>query len=165
MTDKPEPSSDPRPSHAAVAAAAGAIASSVAEMPKARARGVRAPVAKDETAAAVDRALPLRAPVEVAAPSDLRAPELYLNRELTWLAFNRRVLYEARDLRTPLLERVKFLAIANSNLDEFFMKRIGGLKQQVAAGMHNLTVDGRTPEQQISECVAVIKELTPELRD
>ncbi|HSA79439.1 MAG TPA: polyphosphate kinase 1, partial [Geminicoccaceae bacterium] len=47
----------------------------------------------------------------------------------------------------------------------FFMKRIGGLKQQVAAGMHNLTVDGRTPEQQISECVAVIKELTPELRD
>ena len=107
----------------------------------------------------------MRAPVRVVAPVDLRAPELYLNRELTWLAFDRRVLHEARDPRTPLLERVKFLAIVSSNLDEFFMKRIGGLKQQVGAGLHDLTVDGRTPEQQIDECVAVIKELTPELRD
>ena len=57
--------------------------------------------------------------------------------------------------RNPLLERVKFLAIIGSNLDEFFMKRIGGLKQQVAAGMHELTVDGRTPQQQIAECYAV----------
>ena len=64
---------------------------------------------------------------------DLSAPELYLNRELTWLAFNRRVLHEAMDERTPLLERVKFAAIAGSNLDEFFMKRIGGLKQQIGA--------------------------------
>ena len=92
------------------------------------------------------------------APIDLRAPELYLNRELTWLNFNRRVLHEAQDPRTPLLERVKFLAIVNSNLDEFFMKRIGGLKQQVGAGVKNLTVDGRTPEQQIEECVAFVRE-------
>nr|VFK32036.1 MAG: polyphosphate kinase [Candidatus Kentron sp. MB]VFK35116.1 MAG: polyphosphate kinase [Candidatus Kentron sp. MB]VFK76982.1 MAG: polyphosphate kinase [Candidatus Kentron sp. MB] len=83
---------------------------------------------------------------------DLDAPELYLNRELTWLDFNRRVLHEAEDERTPLLERVKFLAIVSSNLDEFFMKRIGGLKQQLAAGMQKPTVDGRTPAQQIAEC-------------
>ncbi|ABB30382.1 Polyphosphate kinase [Geobacter metallireducens RCH3] len=90
---------------------------------------------------------------------DLAAPELYLNRELTWLAFNRRVLHEAEDERTPLLERVKFAAIVSSNLDEFFMKRIGGLKQQVGAGIQNLTVDGRTPRQQIEECYAVVREL------
>ena len=61
------------------------------------------------------------------------------------------MLYEGQDPRTPLLERVKFLAIVSSNLDEFFMKRIGGLKQQVGAGVPELNVDGRTPEQQIVE--------------
>lgn len=91
--------------------------------------------------------------------ADLTAPGLYLNRELTWLEFNRRVLHEAEDERTPLLERVKFTAIVSSNLDEFFMKRIGGLKQQVGAGIQNLTVDGRTPRQQIDECYAVVREL------
>jgi polyphosphate kinase len=90
---------------------------------------------------------------------DLTSPELYLNRELTWLAFNRRVLHEAEDDRTPLLERVKFLAIHASNLDEFFMKRIGGLKQQVGAGIRSRTVDGRTPEQQIVECEEVVRAL------
>nr|VFK44279.1 MAG: polyphosphate kinase [Candidatus Kentron sp. TC] len=83
---------------------------------------------------------------------DLGAPEFYLNRELTWIEFNRRVLHEAEDERSPLLERVKFLAIVSSNLDEFFMKRIGGLKQQLAAGMQQPTIDGRTPAQQIAEC-------------
>jgi polyphosphate kinase len=97
-------------------------------------------------------------------PVDLKSPELYLNRELTWLSFNRRVLHEAQDPRNPLLERVKFLAIVNANLDEFFMKRIGGLKQQVGAGVHDLTVDGRTPEQQITACLAFIKDLTEDLR-
>jgi polyphosphate kinase len=93
-----------------------------------------------------------------AAALDLNAPELYLNRELTWLAFNRRVLHEAQDPGTPTLERIKFLAITVANLDEFFMKRIGGLKQQVAAGFREPTVDGRTPEQQIAECFAEIRE-------
>lgn len=88
-----------------------------------------------------------------ASDYDLNAPELYLNRELTWLEFNCRVLHEAQDDHNPLLERVKFLAITASNLDEFFMKRVGGLKQQVAAGLHERTVDGRTPQQQIDECV------------
>jgi polyphosphate kinase len=59
---------------------------------------------------------------------NLDSSQWYLNRELTWLEFNRRVLHEAQDERTPLLERIKFLAIVGSNLDEFFMKRIGGLK-------------------------------------
>ncbi|MDH3653563.1 MAG: polyphosphate kinase 1 [Myxococcales bacterium] len=93
---------------------------------------------------------------------DLDAPEQYLNRELTWLAFVKRVLHEADDSRTPLLERVKFIAITGSILDEFFMKRIGGLKQQVAAGVHKLTVDGRTPIQQIKESHEVIRALTTE---
>jgi polyphosphate kinase len=81
----------------------------------------------------------------------------FLNRELTWLAFNRRVLAEAEDERNPLLERVKFLAITASNLDEFFMKRIGGLKQQVAAGVHELTVDGHTPQWQIEACYEEVR--------
>ncbi|MFQ5759826.1 MAG: polyphosphate kinase 1 [Acidiferrobacterales bacterium] len=90
---------------------------------------------------------------------DLTSPALYLNRELTWLEFSRRVLNEAQDNRTPLLERIKFVAIVSSNLDEFFMKRIGGLKQQVGAGLRDLTVDGRTPQQQIDECCAVVREI------
>ena len=151
MTGRLDHESDAERRHAAAAA--------LVEVPVGRARAERAKGGR----AAPDPAAPER--VEVASRRDLRAPELYLNRELTWLSFNRRVLHEARDLRTPLLERVKFLAIVSANLDEFFMKRIGGLKQQVGAGLHNLTVDGRTPEQQIAECVAVIKELTPELRD
>ena len=104
----------------------------------------------------------LRAPAPppvFAEPADpLAAPELYLNRELCWLAFNDRVLHEAEDERTPLLERVKFLAISASNLDEFFMKRIGGLKQQVVAGLQERTVDGRTPAEQIAAAYAVVRE-------
>ncbi len=86
-------------------------------------------------------------------------PEYHLNRELTWLNFNFRVLHEAEDARTPLLERLKFVSIVSSNLDEFFMKRIGGLKQQVGAGLHNRTVDGRTPAEQIAECSALVRVL------
>ena len=69
------------------------------------------------------------------------------------------MLHEAEDERTPLLERLKFLAIVGSNLDEFFMKRIGGLKQQVGAGVHRLTVDGRSPQQQLDQCYAVLQAL------
>ena len=90
---------------------------------------------------------------------DLHDPDLYLNRELTWLEFNRRVLCEGQDEKTPLLERLKFAAIVSNNLDEFFMKRIGGLKQQVGAGVQELTIDGRTPQQQIEECRRVVREI------
>jgi polyphosphate kinase len=75
----------------------------------------------------------------------LDSPDLFLNRELTWLAFNGRVLERAEEREAPLLERVKFQSIVASNLDEFIMKRIGGLKQQLGAGVQALTVDGRTP--------------------
>jgi len=90
---------------------------------------------------------------------DLDSPEYYLNRELTWLEFNRRVLHEAQDEATPLLERFKFVGIISSNLDEFFMKRIGGLKQQVGAGVMDLTVDGRMPAQQIEESYQMVREI------
>ena len=90
---------------------------------------------------------------------DLSDSQWYLNRELTWLEFNSRVLNEAEDSCTPLLERVKFLAIVSANLDEFFMKRIGGLKQQIGAGMKELTLDGRSARQQVVECHAVIRTL------
>ncbi len=86
-------------------------------------------------------------------------PEAFLNRELTWLNFACRVAHQARDERVPLLERLKFLAIVGSTLDEFFMKRIGGLKQQVFAGVHDKTVDGRTPQEQIKACYVEIRRL------
>ncbi|NOY12912.1 MAG: polyphosphate kinase 1 [Deltaproteobacteria bacterium] len=89
---------------------------------------------------------------------NLDDPSLYLNRELSWLEFNRRVLFQAADRRKPLLERIKFLAISGSNMDEFFMKRIGGFKQLVAAEVQDITVDGRTPQQQIDECCVVIRD-------
>ena len=89
---------------------------------------------------------------------DLDDPALYLNRELTWLAFNRRVLAEAENTDNPLLEQVKFLAIFDSNLDEFFMKRVGGLKQQVGAGLERPSIDGRSPQQQIEECSIQVAE-------
>jgi polyphosphate kinase len=102
----------------------------------------------------------LPAEIEQATPEyDLDDPSLYLNREVTWLAFNGRVLNEAAQTRNPLLERVKFLAIVSNNLDEFFMKRIGGLKQQVAAGVSTATIDGRTPAQQLIECHQAIREM------
>src|SRR5215510_2236394 len=92
-------------------------------------------------------------------PTDLGAPELYLNRELTYLNFCWRVLHEAEDERVPLLERVKFVGIVSSNIDEFFQKRIGGLKQQVGAQLHSVTSDGRTPQQQIADSLDLINSL------
>lgn len=80
---------------------------------------------------------------------NLRDPQCYFNRELSWLEFNRRVLHEALDSRTLLLERLKFMAIFSSNLDEFFMVRIAGLQEQVEANVGMLSPDGRTPQEQI----------------
>jgi polyphosphate kinase len=104
-----------------------------------------------------------KAKIDISAPGtsqfDLSDSQWYLNRELTWLSFNRRVLHEAEDNRTPLLERLKFIAIVSANLDEFFMKRIGGLKQQIGAGMRELTLDGRSARQQVNECHVVIRDI------
>lgn len=93
---------------------------------------------------------------------NLQSSEWYLNRELTWLEFNKRVLHEGQDERNPLLERIFFLAVVGSNLDEFFMKRIGGLKQQVGASVRKLSIDGLLPQQQIDACYEVVREILNE---
>ena len=84
---------------------------------------------------------------------------LYLNRELSWLAFNARVLHEALDSRVPLLERVKFLGIFSSNLDEFYMVRIAGLRRQVAAAVFQTSPDGLTPQEQLDAIDAEVARL------
>jgi polyphosphate kinase len=84
-------------------------------------------------------------------PAETTIPDIpYLNRELSWLAFNARVLNEALDPRTPLLERLKFLAIFSSNLDEFYMVRVAGLRRQVASGVVQPPPDGLTPHEQLA---------------
>ena len=95
-----------------------------------------------------------RPPAEVPFP--------YLNRELSWLDFNARVLHEARDERNPLLERAKFLAIFASNLDEFFQVRVAGLRQQVAAGSASASPDGRTAAEQLAEIRPRVQDLVTE---
>jgi polyphosphate kinase len=82
---------------------------------------------------------------------DLTAPEYAINRELSWIEFNRRVLEEAEDPTNPLLERLKFLAIFSSNLDEFFMVRVAGLKEQLDAGVVKLAQDGMSAQEQLSD--------------
>jgi polyphosphate kinase len=86
---------------------------------------------------------------DVARRPSLSDPSLYINRELSWLGFNNRVLEQARDERHPLLERVRFVAISETNLDEFFMIRVAGLQQQVASELPNPVPDGMTPEEQL----------------
>ena len=86
----------------------------------------------------------------------------YFNRELSWLEFNRRVLHEALDDRTPLLERLKFLGIFSNNLDEFFMVRVAGLKQQVAAKVEKFTPDGRNPQMQLADIRACLNPIVAE---
>ena len=91
-------------------------------------------------------------------------PHLYINRELSWLEFNRRVLHEASDPRNPLLERLKFLAIFSTNLDEFYMVRVAGLRRQIAAKVEHLPPDGMSPAQQLEMITKQVAELMEEQR-
>ena len=92
---------------------------------------------------------------ETPSAKEFDRPDLYINRELSWVEFNRRVFGEAQDSRHPLLERVKFLSIFDSNLDEYIMIRLAGLKDQLAAHVISLSPDGLTAEEQL----AVVREL------
>src|SRR5450432_2674864 len=92
------------------------------------------------------------------APLSLTDSSLYLNRELSLVEFQRRVFDETRDPANPLVERVKFLSILFSNLDEFFMVRVAGLRQQLANGVVELSVDGRTP-------LAILEAIRKEVQD
>jgi polyphosphate kinase len=90
---------------------------------------------------------------------DPQSPTLFLNRELSWLEFNARVLHEAFDERNPLLERVKFLSIFSTNLDEFYMVRVAGLRRQVAAGVIVSAADGLSPQAQLDAIERRVREL------
>jgi polyphosphate kinase len=85
-------------------------------------------------------------------------PSLYINRELSWLEFNARVLHEAFDPRNRLLERLKFLSIFSTNLDEFYMVRVAGLRRQIAAGVQHVPPDGMTPTEQLAAITARVAE-------
>ena len=107
--------------------------------------------AKPSEAPAADSAKPID-------PSQWSVREKTFNRELSWLQFNHRVLELAIDERTPLLERVRFLAIFSSNLDEFVMKRIGGLRRQIDTGLGLRSLDDRTPGEQLELVRQVVRE-------
>lgn len=91
-------------------------------------------------------------------------PAPFLNRELSWLEFNRRVLAEAERAENPLLERLRFVAIFDSNLDEFFMKRVGGLRQQLASNVRELPPDRHTPREQLAAIRRVVRPLVADER-
>ena len=95
---------------------------------------------------------------------NLSDPSLYINRELSWLGFNDRVLAQARSERHPLLERVRFISITETNLDEFFMIRVAGLQQQVASELPNPIPDGMTPEEQLSRIKKIAEDFFTERR-
>jgi polyphosphate kinase len=103
---------------------------------------------------------PLRViPPRAIDPADLKNPALYINRELSWLEFNERVLAQARDVSHPLLERVKFLAITGTNLDEFFMIRVSTTLKKLQEGIEDIAPDGYNTEQQLDAMRAGAKRM------
>src|SRR5271165_1667339 len=98
-------------------------------------------------------------PMQKDAPLLLSDPSLYINRELSWLEFNQRVLEEAQDQSNPLLERLKFLCIVASNLDEFFEIRVAGLKQQRESSVSEPGLDGMSPGEQLAAISARVRKM------
>jgi len=104
-------------------------------------------------------------PVENVSDLNIMGKEFFLNYELSWLKFNWRVLFEAQNKQNPLLERVNFIGIVCSNLDEFYQKRVGGLKRQLHAGVTELSVDGMTPKEQLNAIRKDISKMIKAYRD
>lgn len=102
---------------------------------------------------------PISSTLNAAAPGPGSLEENYFNRELSWLSFNERVLAEAQNPAYPLLERLRFLSISGSNLDEFMMIRVAGLAGQVRRGIDTRSIDGRTPSQQLTSIKEKVSEL------
>ncbi len=102
------------------------------------------------------------AQVEQQQITRLEDPSLYINREISWLEFNRRVLEEAQDPLTPALEKLKFASIFSSNLDEYFMVRVGGLFRVLEAGVDEVDASGRTTRQQLDEIAEKVRGLVTE---
>ena len=92
-------------------------------------------------------------------------PKNFFNRDLSWVEFNKRVLYEALNPDLPVLEKVKFISIFSSNLDEFYMIRISGLKEQIAANIHEPTIDGLTPLEQVRQIEKSLKPMIKQMND
>src|SRR3954463_834013 len=106
---------------------------------------------------------PAAGPETLPSTARLDSPDLYLNPHLSLLAFQRRVLEEARDPTNPLLERVKFISILGSNVDEFFMVRVAGLWQQIETRTTEISLDGRSPSEQLELIRHEVTSLTAEI--
>ncbi|MDR0352846.1 MAG: polyphosphate kinase 1 [Opitutaceae bacterium] len=130
--------------------------------PVSAATAAHAIAAHATAATAASTAARAAAHAHAAARSPHPAKLAYFNRELSWLAFNRRVLEQARNRKNPLLERVKFLAIVSSNLDEFFEIRVAGIIQQVESGVTEPTADGLSPEEELRRVHSVVASLVEE---
>ena len=163
----PEPAGTPGGQSTRLAAAAAGAAGAAGAVAVAGVAGAAGAAGSSGAARAAGAAVtpihPLPAPAaQPPQPADSAA--LFINRELSWLEFNRRVLHEVRDESNPLIERLKFVAIFDNNLDEFFMKRVGGLKQQLASNVRELPPDSRTPRQQLAEINAAVRPMLAEQR-